>query len=335
MTRKTMATIVAGLLAIAALWAGGRKVKQAVMARQDIPVLQTSSHAFFDGSKDAFYFARHPRGEYTASERKARTRVLRDGSVLLDDGDLTFYKVRSGETLSAIRLRLGRSQEFEHFRVQLAKLDSFNIPALQLKAGMWLPLPLDRDDRSVSPEQFLAYAATALREMRTDSVYGPATMRLLSRVSWDDIIVLATATAIQEAGGRPLGRLELHRWERGQQAFSFGYQHVVMVGPGLRARQRLGLTEGQTYHPVNSCKLFLAFLIEKGREMQREPASFFPLEDGGNLVRYAAFYNGTAWRSINPNYVANTEQNLRFARKVLSRVQHAPTGSPLVVADNR
>jgi hypothetical protein len=28
-------------------------------------------------------------------------------------------------------------------------------------------------------------------------------------------------------------------------------------GPGLEARKNLGLTEGQTYHPKNSSKLFL------------------------------------------------------------------------------
>ncbi len=139
---------------------------------------------------------------------------------------------------------------------------------------------------------------------------------------------------MQEAGGQPLGRLELHRWEEGQHAFSFGYCHVVMVGPGLRARQRLGLTEGQTYHPVNSAKLFLAFLFEKSAEMGKDPADFFPMQ-GKRAEAYAAFYNGTSWRSINPHYVAHVEQNLAFARRELAKARVMTASPNLVVADNR
>lgn len=314
------------------LWAGGRQVKRDALARQDIPVLSAPRHAFYDG-KPA-YFVRHANGDLTVQERRA-TRTLRDGSVLLDDGDLTFYRVRRGDTVSRIRQRLGRQREFDHFGEQLAKLDSFNIPPQYLQAKMWLPLPMDRGDREVRPDQFLAYATTAIREMRDRGYYTRAMRNFLADVSWQDLTALTMATAMQEAGGQPLGRLELHRWEQGPRAFSFGYCHVVMVGPGLRARQRLGLTEGQTYHPVNSAKLFLAFLFEKAAEMGKDPADFFPLK-GKRAQAYAAFYNGKYWRQINPDYVANVERNLVFARRSLNSMRQKPVAfqSP-ALADNR
>ncbi len=330
MTWKTMATVVVGMLVAAGLWAGFRQGER-VVARQDIPVLAAPRHAFYDGKPE--YFVRHAGGNLTVAERRA-ARTLRDGSVLLDDAELTFYRVRRGDTVSGIRARLGRLREFDHFGEQLAKLDSFNIPPRYLRAGMWLPLPMVRGDREVRPDQFLAYAATAIREMRDAGSYARVTRNLLSRVSWEDLAVLVTATAMQEAGGQPLGRLELHRWEEGQRAFSFGYCHVVMVGPGLRARQRLGLTEGQTYHPVNSAKLFLAFLFEKAAETGRDPADFFPLE-GKRAEAYAAFYNGTSWRSINPHYVAHVERNIAFARRELSKAVSRTVSPHLALADNR
>ncbi len=84
----------------------------------------------------------------------------------------------------------------------------------------------------------------------------------------------------------------------------------------MKARQNLNMTEGQLYHPKNAAKLFLAFLCEKSRRGRScNPEKFFPLMK--NLNKFARFYNGTAWRRINPHYTRNLKKYYRDSKRVL------------------
>jgi hypothetical protein len=56
----------------------------------------------------------------------------------------------------------------------------------------------------------------------------------------------------------------------------------------LEARKNLGLTEGQTYHPKNSSKLFLWYRFEKTSNLN----SYFPLTDD-TVTRAGKTYNGS------------------------------------------
>lgn len=124
------------------------------------------------------------------------------------------------------------------------------------------------------------------------------------------------AIAKQESGGKPIGQFELHRWEPHQSAFSFSLFHVLMKGAGMRARQHLDMTEGQLYHPKNAAKLFLAFLCEKSRKGKLcDPERFFPLMK--NLNSFARFYNGAAWKRINPHYTRHLRKYYHQSGKII------------------
>ena len=114
------------------------------------------------------------------------------------------------------------------------------------------------------------------------------------------------AVAKQEGGGRPLGQFTLHRWEHHKKAFSFSYFHVLMKGPGLTARRKLNLTEGQLLHPENAVMLFLAFLIEKTKERAKHADRYFPIWEHDE--DFAKFYNGGKWKEKNPDYLVNLER---------------------------
>jgi hypothetical protein len=220
---------------------------------------------------------------------------------LFDDVGLTFYRVRKGDTISQIRERLGAYSNYTYLKEQTAKLDSFNIPARKLRADMWIPIPMEDQDRELSDAKFVAYARTAIDEMQQETTYQKGVAQILQKITVRELVVTMLAIAKQEGGGKPLGQFELHRWEPHQEAFSFSYFHVLMKGPGLVARRNLNLTEGQLYHPKNAVKLFLAFLVEKNKEVLKQADRLFPIWD--HSQEFASFYNGGSWKKINPHYL--------------------------------
>lgn len=251
----------------------------------------------FDGNPE--YFRHIEKGNFSPEERKRRTKTLANGEVIFEDIGLTFYKVQKGDTISEIRERLSKYPEWAYLEHQTNKLESFNIPATKLLAGMWLPIPMESKDRHLTDEQFETYAALGISDMRHDDVYGERVEKIIDASSEEEILAIIYAIAKQESGGLPLGQFELHRWEPHRRAFSFSMFHVMMEGAGLKARRNLDLTEGQLYHPRNATKIMIGFLIEKGFKAE----GYLPFDD--HLEKFARFYNGGNWKKTNPHYVEN------------------------------
>lgn len=265
--------------------------------------VEVERNEYFDGNAEFLAAVTAQRGEYTKAQRKKRRRVLKNGEEVFKDVGLTFYLVKQGDTISEIKESLSKYDEFFYLREQGDKLSSFNIPAKKLRAQMWIPIPMESKDRHLTEAQFISYANAGIDEMLVRPEYGREVERILARVSRRELVATMIAIAKQEGGGKPLGQFELHRWEAGHLAFSFSYFHIVMKGPGLKARRTLNLTEGQLYHPKNAVKVFLAFLIEKNAEVRKHADRFFPLME--NLEAFARFYNGSAYKKKNPDYVGN------------------------------
>lgn len=273
-------------------------------------------NAFFDGNPEYLQSITPSSGEYTREERQKRRTKLKGGEEIFQDVGLTFYLVKPGDTLSEIRQRLSRYPQYAHLGEQRYKLDSFNIPPRKLRAHMWIPIPMEEADRHLTEAQFIHYAGDAIDELRDHEAYGDDLARILVHVSERELIATMYAIAKQEGGGKPLGQFELHRWEAHQQAFSFSYFHVLMKGPGLTARRKLNLTEGQLYHPHNAVKLFIGFLVEKSAENRKQADRFFPLPD--HMKEFAVFYNGRRWETTNPHYIENVTRYYEEALAHLS-----------------
>lgn len=273
---------------------------------------------WIDGKEEDF-FCKHENGEYTQKERLERTKTLPNGEQIFEDVGLKFYKVKAGDSISKIRAALAKYPEFSYLSDQKLKLQSFNIPASELKAGMWIPIPLKNDERHLTDEQFVIYAKEALEELKSDKKYGETVEAILERKGMTEEKLVASMLAIakQESGGLPIGLYELHRWEGkgSHNEFSFSMFHVLMAGPGLIARRNLDMTEGQTYHPVNAVKLLVGFLAEKAKEPEPDIdiTKFFPFSEE-TVKKFATFYNGRGWVINNRSYPKNI---LNFYKKGL------------------
>lgn len=269
---------------------------------------------------EAEYFKTFERGEFTREDRAKRKRTLAPGVDVFDDVGMTFYVVQKGDTLGGIRKKLSKLPQYGYLKDQPQKLESFNIPAKELQAGMLIPIPLENDDRMLTDKQFAKYAYMALNELLTDERYGPFLRKLHAEKPDEEIVATMMAIAKQESGtGGKIGSLELYRWEPHHNRFSFSIFHVLMEGPGLKARRNLNITEGQLYHPKNACKLFFAFMVEKilesGRSGSKAKGYLVKLFELGPEM--ATFYNGSAWRRTNPRYLPNIRRNYDASLKVL------------------
>lgn len=283
---------------------------------QKAPDRKIEFNPFFESNPD--YLRAVEGGEFSASERRERMETLPGGEQIFHDIGLDFYQVKKGDTISEIRQRLVKYPKYAHLESQTNKLHSFNIPAKKLQVGMWLPIPLENADRQLTDEQFAHYAQLGIGDVKKHKEYGPYIQEILKEVSEDDLVATMVAVAKQESGGLPLGQFESHRWEQRYKAFSFSMLHVLMErgGPGIAARRDLDMTEGQTYHPRNAVKLFLGFLVEKAvHDLHERPRDYFPVDKHGE--KFARFYNGRAWKSINPHYVTNLTRYYREAQALL------------------
>lgn len=284
------------------------------------------------------YFTRFPRGEMTNTYEKQNTIYNKKTRThLVDDHGLFFYRVQKWDNLGKITdkiialnpddfwyledIQAGRSSRIKWER-QSAKINGFNIPANKIKAGMWIPVPWEREERVLSEKLLMNYAATAVEQMLIHPKYSPYMKKILSKLSKRDMVSLMLATAKQESGGKPIGKNEFHRWEAHQGSFSFSMFHVLMSWPGLKARRNLEMTEWQTYHPLNACKLFLWFIIEK--LIERGNMGFIKWLNSistlssGNFDNYATFYNGNGWKRTNPHYTKNMRKYFAWWKDLLS-----------------
>lgn len=202
------------------------------------------------------------------------------------------------------------------------KTKSFNIPKESVKSGMYIPIPLDHRVREISPQDFANYCHDAIKEMKDESSpYTKDINNLLVNTTEKALISSMLAFARSETAEeytnfvQPLGDVELHRREPAFKAFSFTYFHILMeknadgktAWPGLAARLKLWLTEGQCYHPKNATKLFLAYRIEK---TNGHLGNIFPLTQN-NIKEVWTKYNGSS------TYVNKLQPNFTYATKLM------------------
>lgn len=259
---------------------------------------------YFDSNPSSFTFFKN--GEMPEEEREARTETLPNGEEVFRDIGVTFYKVKKGDTLSGIRKKLTKYDEFAYLNEIKSKITGFNIPAKVLQIGMWLPIPLNPEVRALSDEQFTLYADRGIDELLENELYGEKVQKVLEKVSREELVATLVALAKQESGN-PIGTLSLHRYEKKYKSFSYSYFHILMDGAGLNARKKLGMTEGQLYHPQNGAKLALAFICEK----TSAPERLFPIDEHAEDL--AKTYNGGGWRNFNPDYADDVTKFYREA----------------------
>lgn len=267
------------------------------------------------------YFERSPNGECLPPQCGVLdAELLKHGIKVREDHGLYFYFVQNkGETVSGIYDKLMPFSKFAYLKnVPKTGVSGGNIPILQVK--MWIPLPQKIESRKLENEQFVNYCHEAIQELLRDPIYGERMKKILNEAGFKELFAVLLAVAKTECGKKPLGQFQFHRWENDIRAFSYSIFHVLMEknrdgsdGPGLRARKKLNMSVGQTYHPKNAAKLFLAYLIEKSREFSpfgkkyfNSPEKFFPLSE--NFKEWSVFYNG---ENFDPNYRRKTEENYR------------------------
>lgn len=251
-------------------------------------------NTYFDDNPE-FFKTITINGEFSPAERARRIKKLSNGVTIFEDAGLIFYMVRPGDTISKIRDTLAKMPEFSYLNDQLGRLVSFNISPKDLRAGMWLPIPYENRDRYITDEQFVVYADRGIEDTLKNPKYGPYVREILGLISREELVATLVAIAKQEAGGLPIGRFEMHRWEAGHHVFSFSLFHVLMEQAGLRARRGINKSEGQCYHPQIATQLFFGFLKEKGVKA----SEVFPFKKRQKLERFAYLYNGPLWRKNN------------------------------------
>jgi hypothetical protein len=203
------------------------------------------------------------------------------------------------------------------------KTKSFNIPASELVPGLYIPIPMDDNLRHIYPYEFAKYAEQALQEMYQDKKYGQTIQDLLQKIDESDLIAAMVSFARCETAqdhtnfSDAIGTTEYHRWEKKYKVFSFSPFHILgernkddSPGPGLQARLDLGISEMQTYHPINACKWFLAYCC---RKTNHHPEKILDLSNG--TQRAAKLYNGSGYRAN--QYDQKLATNYKYIKELL------------------
>lgn len=301
-------------------------------------------------------FKKYPKGEFSKEEMKARTKKLADGVIIFQDIGLSFYQVQKGDTVDEIIRKLIKTnrKKYLYLMESTEKEYSFNILNSALKAGYWIPIPIPFEERIISDQDFQKQAEKALKLIRDNPHYGPAIKGLISYLKKleldpnEEIISAITAIAKQETGPDKIGRTNPRHEPRADMT-SYSYLEVMLhnywdfqkgipknkLDPGDRARQKLGMTIGQTLNAQNGTELFLASLVEKGKEtiklkhrdrkgkITNTPYSlrdFFPLAE--KTETFATVYNGN-WQKFNPDYPSNLRRFLVSTRNTYKQ-NHPP-----------
>lgn len=277
---------------------------------------------------EELYFKKIPNGEFSSEEKSLRQKSYSKDVVIFQDIGLDFYKVQKGDSSYKIREKLTKLPQYGYLKEQRGKLSSFNIRSKDLRPDMLIPIPPQREQQVLSDQEFAKYAYLSLNNIINHKYYGEFLKELLKHKQRSEVVATMIAIAKQESGGGgKIGNLALHRWEPHHKKFSFSVFHILMEGPGLKARRKLNMTEGQTHHPQRACELFFAYMIEKTletgcrskdseAECKTKKMDFFvKLFDRDSKL--ATFYNGAAWTRTNPNYLTNIQTNYRNAHQLL------------------
>ncbi len=261
-------------------------------------------------------------GEFSEEERRLRTETLEHGEVIFHDIGLDFYEVVPGDTVASIKEKLTKYPQYSYLKKQNRRLVSFNIDDKDLLDAREIPIPQKNAERIISDEDFSEYARRAIHEMKLNPEYRDGINHILKIISEKDLIASLAAIAKQESGKEHIGDFEQHLYQPTHHAFSYSYFHILDEGEGLEARQKLQLTRGQTYNPVNAAKLCLAFLIEKSGNSDAKLRSILPLEKHAD--EFASFYNGQDWKTANPLYASNIIDYQADAREKLMHTRPSP-----------
>ena len=271
-----------------------------------------------------------------AFHSKLPREILSSGVEIIRDRGMCFYVVKKGDSLSSIREKLSKIEEFSYLKDLLytpkdksRNINSFNIPANELKPWLFIPIPLAKEQRTTSDREFYQMSLDAIEELQSNSIYWSAIQKILDDVSKEEIAQTMCAYARAETAqdwerfSDDIGSVTLHRWEPHMKAFSFSHYHILMEKnadwkthwPGLRARQKLKLTEGQTYHPKNWGKLFLAYWIEKNKNLKNplNLADVFKMRNEADARKFGKIYNGDA------NYGEKLWKNHQYFKKVMQK----------------
>lgn len=270
---------------------------------------------FIDARYDASKFKNdyskpYPNGEFSDAEKAFRTQRLEEGLIVRYDVGLNFYRVQPGDNLDGIKDKLSKYENFSYLKnLPKGKIKTFNISAGVLKPGMWLALPPQKSPvEGLTDAKFIENCRDAIKEIQSNPIYGRFVVDLLRRTTEDQVVAMMLACAKTESGSGRLDQFALFRYQAGShKCYSYTLFHILMDGAGLKARQNLGMTEGQTLEPKNSAKLFLAFMIEKAPDTFQK---LFPLD--GNTKKFATFYNGN-WE------FSAKQENLRIDKRNAKR----------------
>lgn len=110
----------------------------------------------------------------------------------------------------------------------------------------------------------------------------------------------------------PIWELELSRYEKWYNAFSFTHMHLFMAQwhESLAARKHLWLTEWQSTHPINSAQLFLIYCILK---TQWWKPLYTYINDENIFFKDIAIARNGSWQAKN-NYENKLRNNFKFCR---------------------
>ncbi len=243
-----------------------------------------------------------------------------------------FYVAQAGDTYATVHTnlttianadpdRFGYLLEYDYLDFPRGR--SLNIPnSARFNAGELIPIPLCLDIRRIDQYEFVEHhALSALEMMRNAEFYGPYVDYIIGEVGEARLLAMMVAVAKAETDS-PIGSASLHKYESRYNAFSLSCFHVLMEqngegqdGPGLRARKNLQMSEGQTYHPLNACRLFLAYLVEKAIERcdagACADATFAP--DEVQLNNIETFNQDTSFKFIRLEQVAGPHQTIENA----------------------
>lgn len=253
--------------------------------------------------------------------------------IIIRDAGMCFYIVQEDDTLEKIWKKLQTLEEFSYLKAkryqprgEKRNIRGFNIPGNQLKPGLEVPIPKDKEQMQIPLEQFSTYSLEAIDWLKSDPTYGFYVKLLLAKIGNKELVNVMCAFAKSESaqktilGGRDeIWSLEFHRWEPKYHCFSFSPYHILMEKnadgespwPWLRAKKKLGFTNGKIYHPKYAGALFLAYWIEKTNFSSEKLVQYLNINSLKDAEQTGKIYNGSS------KYWEKLWANLQYVRKTL------------------